>query len=74
MKLVIVKRHLNWVPGQEVEVSDANAAKLIRDGVATAERKTAAPSESVAESQQNELNVPGPNSMEKKTRKKKVNG
>ena len=36
MQVQIVKRHLNWVPGQVIEVSEANAAKLERYGVAIA--------------------------------------
>jgi hypothetical protein len=37
MKVVFLKPHLDWNPGQEVEMDDGIAAYLIKTGVATNE-------------------------------------
>ena len=47
MEVRIVKRHYNWQPGQVVELTEGNAAKLLRDGIAeeVSSQKKASPTE-----------------------------
>ena len=67
MQVQIVKRHLNWVPGQVIEVSEAIAAKLQRYGVATA---IAYKQQSVSDDLTEDTN----SVAEKPKRKKKIDG
>jgi len=67
MQVQIVKRHLNWFPGQVIEVSEANAAKLKRDGVAIV---VASKQQSVPDDLAEDTN----SVAEKPKRKKKIDG